>query len=95
MVYIKYTNGSTTLLINMYDEVKQNEAIESGFYMERDEDGSPAIVESDKLTAGKSKSQKEVIDSINEKLGKKSDANKKAIEHKKEKSNDEIIKGLV
>lgn len=33
MVYIKFTNGAVTKLINMNDEVSQNEAIENGFYM--------------------------------------------------------------
>lgn len=84
MVYIKFTNGSTTMLINMNDEVKQNEAIECGFYMVKDPDGSPAIVESEELLKGKSKSRAEMIDSINKKLSAKSENNKKKIEHQKE-----------
>lgn len=87
MVYIKFSNGSTTMLINMNDEVKQNDAIESGFYMVQDEDGSPAIVESEELLKGKSKTRAEMIDSINKKLGTKSENNKKKIEHQKEINN--------
>lgn len=84
MIYIKFTNGSTTMLINMNDEVKQNDAIESGFYMLKDADGSPAIVDSEDLIKDRSKSRAELIDSINKKLGAKSDSNKKKIDHQKE-----------
>lgn len=82
MTYIKYTNGSTNLLINMYDEVKQNEAIESGFHMVQDEDGSPAIIESENLIRSNNSKHSAIIDSVLEKKN-------------KQKSEKEIIKGMV
>lgn len=94
-VYIKFTNGSTTMLIDVNDEIKQNDAIESGFYMVTDEDGSPAVVTSEELMKGKSKSQAELINAVQEKLSKKSETNKRKIDQQKKKSEEEIIEGLV
>ncbi len=49
MTYIKFTNGSTTRLLNMNNEVAQREAEDDGFYMVMGEDGIPAHIESSEL----------------------------------------------
>lgn len=76
MVYIKFTNGAVTKLINMNDEVSQNEAIENGFYMLTDEAGTPEVVESAELVAGKNLERAAMLNAIAEKLATKSNKNK-------------------
>lgn len=76
MVYIKFTNGAVTKLINMNDEVSQNEAIENGFYMLTDEAGTPEVVESAELVAGKNLERAAMLNAIAEKLAAKSNKNK-------------------
>lgn len=76
MVYIKFTNGAVTKLINMNDEVSQNEAIENGFYMLTDEAGTPEVVESAELVAGKNLERAAMLSAIAEKLAAKSNKNK-------------------
>lgn len=76
MVYIKFTNGAVTKLINMNDEVSQNEAIENGFYMLTDENGTPEVVESAELVAGKNLDRAVMLNAIAEKLANKSNKNK-------------------
>ena len=76
MVYIKFTNGAVTKLINMNDEVSQNEAIENGFYMLTDENGTPEIIESAELVAGKNLERAAMLNAIAEKLANKSNKNK-------------------
>lgn len=49
MTYIKFTNGSTTRLINMNNEVTQHEAEDDGFHMIIGEDGIPEHIESSEL----------------------------------------------
>lgn len=76
VVYIKFTNGAVTKLINMNDEVSQNEAIENGFYMLTDENGTPEVVESAELVAGKNLDRAVMLNAIAEKLANKSNKNK-------------------
>lgn len=76
MVYIKFTNGAVTKLINMNDEVSQNEAIENGFYMLTDEAGTPEVIESAELVAGKNLERAAMLNAIAEKLANKSNKNK-------------------
>lgn len=76
MVYIKFTNGAVTKLINMNDEVSQNEAIENGFYMLTDEAGTPEVIESSELIAGKNLERAAMLNAIAEKLAAKSNKNK-------------------
>lgn len=76
MVYIKFTNGAVTKLINMNDEVSQNEAIENGFYMLTDENDTPEVVESAELVAGKNLERAAMLNAIAEKLAAKSNKNK-------------------
>ena len=76
MVYIKFTNGAVTKLINMNDEVSQNEAIENGFYMLTDENGTPEVIESAELVAGKNLERAAMLNAIAEKLANKSNKNK-------------------
>lgn len=76
MVYIKFTNGAVTKLINMNDEVSQNEAIENGFYMLTDENGTPEVIESEELVAGKNLDRAVMLNAIAEKLANKSNKNK-------------------
>lgn len=54
MTYVKFTNGSTTRLINMNNEVAQREAEDDGFYMIIGVDGIPEHVESSELVNGRS-----------------------------------------
>lgn len=54
MTYVKFTNGSTTRLINMNNEVAQREAEDDGFYMIIGADGIPEHVESSELVNGRS-----------------------------------------
>lgn len=52
MTYIKFTNGSTTRLINMNNEVAQREAEEDGFRMVIGADGVPEHMDSSDLLNG-------------------------------------------
>lgn len=52
MTYVKFSNGSTTRLINMNNEVAQREAVDDGFYMVMGDDGIPAHIESSELING-------------------------------------------
>lgn len=52
MTYVKFTNGSTTRLINMNNEVAQREAEEDGFYMVIGADGVPEHMDSSELLNG-------------------------------------------
>lgn len=76
MVYIKFSNGATTQLINMNNEVAQNEAIDNGFFMLVDENGVPEVVESETLVKNKSKDRAAMLEAIADKLGNKSKTNK-------------------
>lgn len=73
MVYIKFSNGSTSMLIDMYNEVKQNEAIENGFHMEIELDGTPIVVESSQLEVSEDVGRAEMLERIREKLGGRSE----------------------
>ena len=53
MTYIKFSNGSTTRLINMNDEVTQKEAEEDGFLMVIGKDGIPEHIDSSELLDNK------------------------------------------
>lgn len=75
MVYIKFSNGATTQLINMNNEVAQSEAVENGFFMIVDENGVPEVVESDTLVKNKDKDRADMLEAIADKLGNKSKAN--------------------
>lgn len=69
MIYIKFSNGSTTRLINMHNEVAQREAEEDGFQMVMGEDGVPETVDSSALTMNKMESERSLlIKKISEKL---------------------------
>ena len=75
MVYIKFSNGSTTQLINMNNEVAQNEAIDNGFFMLVGEDGVPEVVESDTLIKNKNRDRAAMLEAITNKLGNRSKSN--------------------
>ena len=75
MVYIKFSNGSVTQLVNMNNEVAQNEAIENGFYMVMDDKGVPEIVESETLLANRNEDRAAMLAAIADKLANKSKAN--------------------
>lgn len=76
MVYIKFSNGSVTQLINMNNEVAQIEAIENGFYMVMDENGVPEVVESETLVANRNEDRAAMLAAIADKLANKSKINK-------------------
>lgn len=76
MLYIKFTNGAVTRLINANNEVAQNDALENGFYMLTDSDGVPEAVDSQELIAGRDQNKAQMLAAIREKLEKKSTANK-------------------
>ena len=63
--YIKFSNGSTTLLIDMYDEARQREVIEDGFLTVMDGE-LPASVESSELIAQGDPSRAEMLRAIAE-----------------------------
>lgn len=75
MVYIKFSNGSVTQLVNMNNEVAQNDAIENGFYMLMDDNGVPEIVESETLLANRNEDRAVMLAAIADKLANKSKAN--------------------
>lgn len=75
MVYIKFSNGSVTQLVNMNNEVAQNEAIENGFYMVMDNNGVPEVVESETLIANRNEDRAAMLAAIADKLANKSKAN--------------------
>lgn len=75
MVYIKFSNGSVTQLVNMNNEVAQNEAVENGFYMLTDENGVPEIVESETLLANRNEDRAAMLAAIADKLASRSKAN--------------------
>ena len=75
MVYIKFSNGSVTQLVNMNNEVAQNEAIENGFYMVMDDNGVPEVVESETLLANRNEDRAAMLAAIADKLANKSKAN--------------------
>ena len=75
MVYIKFSNGSVTQLVNMNNEVAQNEAIENGFYMVMDDNGVPEVVESETLLANRNEDRAAMLAVIADKLANKSKAN--------------------
>ena len=75
MVYIKFSNGSVTQLVNMNNEVAQNEAVENGFYMLMDENGVPEIVESETLLANRNEDRAAMLAAIADKLASRSKAN--------------------
>ena len=76
MVYIKFSNGSVTQLINMNNEVAQIEAIENGFYMVMDDNGVPEVVESETLVANRNEDRAAMLAAIADKLANKSKINK-------------------
>ena len=76
MVYIKFSNGSVTQLVNMNNEVAQIEAIENGFYMVMDENGVPEVVESETLVANRNEDRAAMLAAIADKLANKSKINK-------------------
>lgn len=75
MVYIKFSNGSVTQLVNMNNEVAQNEAVENGFYMLTDDNGVPEIVESETLLANRNEDRAAMLAAIADKLASRSKAN--------------------
>lgn len=75
MVYIKFSNGSVTQLVNMNNEVAQNEAVENGFYMLMDENGVPEIVESETLLANRNEDRAAMLAAIADKLANRSKVN--------------------
>lgn len=75
MVYIKFSNGSVTQLVNMNNEVAQNEAIENGFYMVMDDNGVPEVVESETLLVNRNEDRAAMLAAIADKLANKSKAN--------------------
>ena len=75
MVYIKFSNGSVTQLVNMNNEVAQNEAVENGFYMLMDENGVPEIVESETLLANRNEDRAAMLAAIADKLASRSKVN--------------------
>lgn len=75
MVYIKFSNGSVTQLVNMNNEVAQNEAVENGFYMLTDENGVPEIVESETLLANRNEDRAAMLAAIADKLASRSKVN--------------------
>ena len=75
MVYIKFSNGSVTQLVNMNNEVAQNEAVENGFYMLTDENGVPEIVESETLLANGNEDRAAMLAAIADKLANRSKVN--------------------
>ena len=75
MVYIKFSNGSVTQLVNMNNEVAQNEAIENGFYMVMDDNGVTEVVESETLSANRNEDRAAMLAAIADKLANKSKAN--------------------
>lgn len=76
MVYIKFSNGSVTQLVNMNNEVAQIEAIENGFYMVMDDNGVPEVVESETLVANRNEDRAAMLAAIADKLANKSKINK-------------------
>lgn len=76
MVYIKFSNGSVTQLVNMNNEVAQIEAIENGFYMVMDDNGVPEVVESETLIANRNEDRAAMLAAIADKLANKSKINK-------------------
>ena len=75
MVYIKFSNGSVTQLVNMNNEVAQNEAVENGFYTLTDENGVPEIVESETLLANRNEDRAAMLAAIADKLASRSKVN--------------------
>ena len=75
MVYIKFSNGSVTQLVNMNNEVAQNEAIENGFYMVMDDNGIPEVIESETLLTNRNEDRAAMLAAIADKLANKSKAN--------------------
>lgn len=75
MVYIKFSNGSVTQLVNMNNEVAQIEAIENGFYMVMDDNGVPEVVESETLVANRNEDRAAMLAAIADKLANKSKIN--------------------
>lgn len=75
MVYIKFSNGSVTQLVNMNNEVAQNEAIENGFYMVMDDNGVPEVVESETLLTNRNEDRAAMLAAIADKLANKSKVN--------------------
>lgn len=71
-IYIRFTDGATTLLIDMNDQEAQNEAIDNGFYMIYDENNKPSIVESSELLKGKSPTRETILEAVQERLARKS-----------------------
>ena len=70
--YVKFSNGSTTMLIDMYDSVRQAEAQENGFYAVIDEeDGVPVTVDSSELVSNNDKNKADMLRAIAAKAAKK------------------------
>ena len=70
MIYLKFSNGAVSQLINVENEVAQAEAIENGFKLVREADGSPAIVDSNTLLKKNgSKGRSSIMDEVLKKLG--------------------------
>lgn len=65
-IYIKFSNGSTTQLIDMYDEARQNEAIENGFLMVPTDEGLPATIDSSDLITTADLSRAQMLRAISE-----------------------------
>lgn len=68
MVYIKFTNGSVTKLIDVNNEIAQNDALENGFYMLIDKNGTPEVVESDDLVKNRNVERAAMLQKIADKL---------------------------
>lgn len=72
-IYIKFSNGSTTQLVDMYNEARQNELIEDGFLMQKDSDGLPATVDSTELITENNLEKAQMLKAIAEKHASKND----------------------
>lgn len=70
MIYLKFSNGAVSQLINVENEVAQAEAIDNGFKLVREADGSPAIVDSNTLLKkNANKGRSSIMDEVLKKLG--------------------------
>lgn len=86
ITYIKLTNGSTTMLINMYDEARQKELLSDGFYYDLDKDGLPKTIDSASLIAGRNTEHSELIKKIQDKLNNDTKAENKQDNKQDDKS---------
>lgn len=75
--YIRVTNGGVTMLVNPYDNVKLNELIQNGFYLEKDNNGNYAVMNSTDLLEDNNDLQRDIFNNLEERYGQKSNLNNK------------------